>query len=457
MARRWRAWALGLASFGMLATSASAFEPLAFSVVGSGGQVVLRWIGAASACPNVQWDEQPMQAMRLRSGEQILPAVPSVSRVVDFPVRVCELAWPQGVRKALVGAQQILVNTRPVRRVAILADTGCRMKAAENAFQDCNDPRQWPFARIADAAARKQPDLVLHLGDIHYRESPCPVDRAGCVGSPSGYGWSAWQADFFDPARRLLQAAPWVFVRGNHESCSRAGQGWFRMIDAANWSSQRSCNEFALDAAADHSEPYAVPVAGGAQLIVFDSSRAVNQTLAAKDDLYVRYRQDMEKAEKLAHQGQSVFLSHHPLLAVYQGKGGKSSRPGGNASLLSVAQGLFGDRLFPDPVDWAMHGHIHVFESLSFRSGQAASLVLGNSGSAMDVPPPTQLPKDFQVLPGAHFELEAYAGHARFGFSLLDIAEGPGQPWVLTQYDVEGEPMLVCELTPKHSHCTVVH
>ena len=29
-----------------------------------------------------------------------------------------------------------------------------------------------------------------------------------------------------------LEAAPWVFARGNHESCDRGWRGWFRMLDA---------------------------------------------------------------------------------------------------------------------------------------------------------------------------------------------------------------------------------
>ena len=69
------------------------------------------------------------------------------------------------------------------------------------------------------------PDLVVHVGDYHYRENACPAGDAGCSTSPWGYGWDAWDADFFTPAKRLLAVAPWIVVRGNHESCDRAGQG----------------------------------------------------------------------------------------------------------------------------------------------------------------------------------------------------------------------------------------
>jgi Calcineurin-like phosphoesterase len=458
LARCWRVWALVLASWWVPVTGALAFEPLAFSVVGPDGGATLRWVGQAEACPQVQWDDRPLQTMSLRVAPARTAAVEGVSRAVDFPVRVCEIAWPQGVGLAQVGAQQLSAPraAAAVRRVVILADTGCRMKASENAFQDCNDPQAWPLAQIADAAARMKPDLVLHIGDIHYRESPCPAGREGCAGSPWGYGWSAWHADFFEPARRLLQTAPWLLVRGNHESCSRAGQGWFRLVDAGAWSDQRSCDAMARDALADHSTPFAVPVGGGAQFVVFDSSRAVNKALAGSDAMHRRYTQDMRKAEALARQGPSVFLSHHPLLAVLPAKTGQAPRAGGNASLLSVAQTGWGERIFPDQIDWAMHGHIHVFESLSFRGDLPASLVLGNSGSAMDASPPPNLPADFQVVPGAKLEMEAYVGHARFGFSVLDIAQRPGEPWALTQYDVSGQPMLTCRLTPKHSLCQSV-
>ncbi|MDW4746763.1 metallophosphoesterase, partial [Escherichia coli] len=82
----------------------------------------------------------------------------------------------------------------------------------------------------------------LHVGDYHYRENACPPDVAGCQGSPWGYGWDTWQADLFQPAAPLMAAAPWVLVRGNHEECARAGQGWFRFLDPRPYSAARSCD-----------------------------------------------------------------------------------------------------------------------------------------------------------------------------------------------------------------------
>ena len=81
---------------------------------------------------------------------------------------------------------------------------------------------QRPFAALATAAAALKPDLVIHLGDYLYRETPCPASFAGCAGSPYGDNWAAWNADFFVPGAPLLAAAPWIVIRGNHEDCARA-------------------------------------------------------------------------------------------------------------------------------------------------------------------------------------------------------------------------------------------
>jgi hypothetical protein len=60
------------------------------------------------------------------------------------------------------------------------------------------------LATNAASGAKLSPDLVLHIGDYHYRENACPPDIAGCKDSPWGYGWDTWQADLFRPAAPLL-------------------------------------------------------------------------------------------------------------------------------------------------------------------------------------------------------------------------------------------------------------
>ncbi|MDQ1741850.1 MAG: mycothione reductase, partial [Pseudonocardiales bacterium] len=83
-------------------------------------------------------------------------------------------------------------------RLVILGDSGCRLKGGF--VQNCRDPGGWPFARIAALAAARRPDLVIHVGDYYYRETPCPAGNAGCAGSPYGDRWATWKAELFDPA-----------------------------------------------------------------------------------------------------------------------------------------------------------------------------------------------------------------------------------------------------------------
>jgi phosphodiesterase/alkaline phosphatase D-like protein len=78
----------------------------------------------------------------------------------------------------------------------VIGDTGCRLKLADNYFQSCSDSEKWAFRSMVEAAAKTKPDLVIHVGDYHYRENACPEGNKDCAGSPWGYGWDTWKADF---------------------------------------------------------------------------------------------------------------------------------------------------------------------------------------------------------------------------------------------------------------------
>ena len=202
-------------------------------------------------------------------------SAPADSKASDFPIRTCEKSIPPGTRKATIGDIALPLAETEIKRIVVIGDTGCRLKKSENAYQACNDADQYPFAKVAAAAANWKPDLVIHVGDFEYRENECPASNPGCAGSPWGYGWDTWQADFFNPGAALLKAAPWVMVRGNHESCLRAGQGWWRMIDPRPLLQGAIATMRANDRIGDYSEPYAVPLGNDAQLIVFDTSNTL--------------------------------------------------------------------------------------------------------------------------------------------------------------------------------------
>jgi len=124
-----------------------------------------------------------------------------------YPVQVCVAHAATPPRVAAADGVPVPVAPATIKRIVVIGDTGCRLKGTF--VQDCNDPVKWPFATVARLAAARHPDLVIHVGDYHYRETPCPADRPGCAGSPYGDNWAVWQKDFFEPAAPLLAAASW--------------------------------------------------------------------------------------------------------------------------------------------------------------------------------------------------------------------------------------------------------
>jgi hypothetical protein len=432
----------------------------AFTVLSENNRATVRLLTQAAACPNIEWDGKAGQPMNLRASPATVPvrgdSGQSDSKSAVFDVRTCESEWPVGVKRARVANQDVPAPKTDIKRIVIVADTGCRMKASENAFQACNDAQKWPFAQIASSAAALKPDLVVHIGDIHYRESPCPAGNAGCANSPWGYGYDTWQADFFKPAQPLLNAAPWVFVRGNHESCIRAGQGWFRFFDPQSWSEARSCNDPKLDDEADYTAPYTVSIAPDTQLVVFDSSKTSGKPMTSKDVAYGKYMVQMKEVDVFTKQkAQNFFTSHHPLLAFAPVDEPSKIKLGGSGGLQSVFSVLHPESLFPEAVSVTMHGHVHLFEAISFKSAHPTSLVMGNSGSANEGKAPYPVPQGTLAYPGAI--VEDYAGQSEYGFATLDrVGYAAHSDWLLTEYNTAGQAMIRCDIRNGKSRCKKV-
>ncbi len=428
-----------------------------FTVQAPEGQWVVRALTTTAHCPKIQWDRKKAEQMKVRAPQGEVPvrsdAVQSDSKPAVFDITSCEAHWPKGAKSAKIEGRAVPAPGKTLQRILIIADTGCRLKASENAFQDCNDADKWPFQKVAQSAAKLKPDLVVHIGDIHYRESPCPEGRAGCAGATWGYGWDAWRDDFFKPAQPLLAAAPWLFVRGNHESCFRAGQGWFRFVDALPWTQARNCNDPANDMQGDFSEPYAVSLSKFAQFIVFDSSKSSGKAYQPEDPAFLKYQAQVQLAAQLAtKKAESFFINHHPLLAAASSPDASKFRPGGSAGLQSVFSMSEPQRLFPANVSVAMHGHVHLFEAISFQTDHPVSLVMGNSGSMnegfapKDIKPTDRVYKDAVV--------DNYASRSDYGFATLDrVFEGGQETWLLTEYTTEGQAVIHCKLKQGKSRC----
>lgn len=428
----------------------------AWVVLGPGGEAIARVATDDTACPAIMIDghARPMQLRAAPGTEPLRPSAskPRLTKPAAFPVRVCEVLLPAGTREANVDGRVLPVPRPSVTRIVVIGDTGCRLKAADDAFQACNDPAAYPFARIARAAAAWKPDLVIHVGDYLYRENPCPAEQAGCKGSPWGYGWDAWDADFFEPGAPLLGAAPWVVVRGNHENCDRAGQGWWRLVDPRPLLAGRDCNNPADDARGDWSPAYAVPLGEGAQVVVMDLSKAGSKPFQPGDPRIAQYAATWGALDAYARGATFTFAAdHYPPLGVGGSiDAGKVQLFAGNPAIAG-AFGAVDSAVMPTGVDVLLSGHIHAWEQADFGGGQPSQFVAGFSGTQEDAAPlPPELPRALTPLAGTAIARFASV-IGKFGF--MTLVHTGTRSWEGKVHAIDGKIMLDCRIEGRRSSC----
>lgn len=401
--------------FGFGAQAAPPVQTLAgpWVELGPDGTLAVRVVvpSGVAACPEIIADGVPIEAKERGAADG------------DFPVTVCAGTVPQKTARLSVGGVEMPTVPAAVNRIAVIGDTGCRIEG--RAVQNCNDPRQWPFPAIAQHAADRKPDLVIHIGDYYYREDACPDGNSGCSGSPHGDNWGAWRADFLAPAAPLLKAAPWVMVRGNHEICARGGKGWMRLLDP----------RAALPPCEDRSPPYRLQV-GGQDLLIFDSADA--DDFKAEPDKVAAYAAQF--AELLTNApAHSWLVAHRPVWALAQGTlAGKTV----NLTEQAAIKGHV-----PAGLDMVLSGHLHDFTSYEFGPARPSQLIVGVGGDTMldlaNVP-----------LSGAEIDgMKTTKGFAleRFGYFIMERA---GEGWNGTLYAADDKSVLAqCRIAGRALDC----
>ncbi len=376
--------------------------------LGEGGQAIARVVvNTVSDCPSVD------------AGRTSLPMTPRIPVPQGFRP-VCEALIPAGTQAARVKGQALALPHGEPSRIAVIGDTGCRIKGEE--IQNCNS--EWPFDAVSKAAASAQPQLVIHVGDYLYREDPCPAKEVKkCGNSPHGDNWETWNEDFFKPAAKLLAAAPWALSRGNHEDCTRAWRGWFYYLDSRPWQ-PGAC------------QPMPPPVSiqmGGFQLIEFDSS-AVK---AATDPEQVKiYASELESL----HAQNAWLVDHHPFFAVRPGKNGAA--PLAETEALQRAW----DQASPRGIDMLLSGHTHVFELLAYGAQRPLQIVAGDAGTKLDKGVPHQ-------VNGADIYgimVEQSEDSDEFGYSqLTKTSDG----WTLSLRNPRSKELLNCHIHGRTAQC----
>jgi|CXWL01.1.fsa_nt_gi hypothetical protein len=384
-----------------------------------------------------------------------------------FPVKVCEALYPFGRALTVEGGPRLPAVVEHPSKIAVFGDSGCKPKDQQGCGLD--DP-EWPFPALARAAAARRPDLVVHVGDYNYRGTPSgfettvdgksvqqwyydagdgasPAEQCGIPGpywsqnspgNPDADAWPAWWSDFFEPARDLLLAAPWVFVRGNHELCSHAGPGWFYFLDPSSelpegGGRQLSCPpQGGGGPALPHLrfvEPQVLHL-GALDLLVLDSANACDE-LPGFTEVY----RDQATAAAKRLRSRAWLLTHRPVWGI-DGAGATSydcdgqPEPGSaqpydslNRTLQCALRGETGQSLLP-ALDQILAGHMHRFEALSFAApaSRPPTLVVGNSGVAEDSGPPTgAFAQELDGTPAVGFSVVA--------FGYLELARSPAGTW----------------------------
>lgn len=344
-----------------------------------------------------------------------------------FPVVACEATIPFGVQAASILGRPLPLPQGPIKRIAVIGDTGCRLNDWEKSYQSCNDPQGWPFAQVAASVAAWQPDLIVHVGDYLYRESPCPPSGFDCAGSPHGDNWPTWNADFFAPAAPLLGVAPWIFMRGNHETCDRNPGGWFAYLDTRPY--QATCQVF--------TEPYVIDLQGPT-FAALDSAEASDETV--KPGEAEEYAREFATLTDLAPTG-SWLVTHRPVWGILQSDH-KDTQVANAAYEAATGDAFHGQYAM------ILSGHIHLAEAIAFdvKADRPPQIIAGNSGTALDNVP-TGSPTAGEL---GDAEVEEAETLDAFGFLTLEpSADG----WVATQRDAMGQPSLTCLLDLPQMQC----
>lgn len=413
--------ALTVFAAGLLARPADAKVLYHWVELGDGDSATLRAV-TDGACPNATFDGVPT-AMAIRSEpamrfENVKPAA--------FNVTGCEVGMPRATKSASVEGEPVNLPHPDPRRIVVFGDTGCRIAKGDR-VQACNDPKSWPFPEVARRAAATHPDLVIHVGDYLYREEACPAGNAGCAGTPHGFGWDTWDVDFFRPADPLLRSAPWILVRGNHEDCVRAAEGWFRFLDHAPMG--QTCRDF--------SGIY-VSRLGNFGIVNVDGARGDDKVKNAAEAAQSLRQQFMAIRDRIPQE--SWLVSHRPFDAV---------RPGdkGTANVIDnrLQDSAISD-LIPGGVRMLVAGHIHFFQAVDFAGKAPPQLVVGTGGDNLSPIPPMSVAGS-QINGKTVSAASAYSG---FAYMVWDRS---GTGWTGTLFGFDGAAIDKCQLNGRSLLC----
>jgi hypothetical protein len=216
-------------------------------------------------------------------------------------------------------------------------------------------------------------------------------------------------------------------VRGNHEDCNRAGEGWFRFLDRAPMES--SCRDLT---------GMFVARLGEFGVVVVDGAKAADPRGDASELIDTLRRQFLEVAGKIPEE--AWLASHRPFNAMVSI--GDDRPPVVDNVVQEAALGP----VMPAGVRMQVAGHVHFFQAVDFDGARPPTLVVGTGGDALaTMAPMSMVGADINGLTVAN-------SVTRLGFGYM-IWEREAAQWAGTLYDVDGNALDHCRLDGRWLKC----
>lgn len=440
----------------------SAFTLIVPTSVSASHLQVRAVVATGTGCPHVKVSKNNGKTVSLAMTKRV-PGATTSPAFADL--RACQANLPTSAKSAKVDGISVPARLpSKYNKIALLGDTGCRV--TPKFVQDCSNNTGWPLAPNSRSVAKEKPDAILFTGDFYYREAACPeAQQAKCGTSPppllnapfadSAYGW---MADVFIPMAPMLRSAPLLALRGNHESCSRGGNGYYLFFDVSN-DSAGACAPVNGVAPTNMNPTWSfdMPVAKGRTLraVIVDSAYGRNFEVTNWVDTQKSAYQKADALSAPKKGRESWLLTHRPMFGIDSLVESKSLPPWTSLDQTAAAIGLI------KHYDLMVASHVHVAQVVQIP-GQPAQLVVGNGGSIPDsetgyeIPPAGPLAKNdgTPVNPAyAPYAKATYLWNAvKYGYAIAT----PGKKadhWTFAQKDTSGKQFATCSLANKKMTC----
>ena len=344
----------------------------------------------------------------------------------EHPDVVCMANLPEKWRSVRLGGRTPPIPKKNPRRIVVVGDTGCRLSDGHGLYQECANDSLWPFKYVAQAVADYQPDLIIYTGDYIYREAACPEGDNGCLDSPYGDNQATWLKDWLTPAMPVHLAAPMVLVRGNHETCGRAGEGWFRYLDAFEFP----------DLCVDNTPPWTVKTSKFS-LGVMDTARVED---GSGMDLTRFFARQLETLQATLAKDNVWITTHRPFWGFgADDDTGELTRPTETLQNAVEVAGL------PGKTRMIISAHIHLAEIIGFKGDRPPQLVVANGGTQLvpRVDPPSSI---------AGMDIDRELVLYQYGFVTLE-PRGNSNKVRVGFRDIEGRELERCHINKQRVRC----